>query len=409
MRDPRLTSSKTGSTTLSAKDVEYALPGASKRKLWDKDGLYLQITPIGTKSWYFKFRFAGVEKKLKLGSYPELSLKDARAKRDEMRAAISKGDDPSRIRRLAKLAAKLESANTFGAIALELIEKRVLDGIADATESKARWLLSLLEPSLGRMPVVDVTAPVLLVVLQEIQKSGRRETARRLRSFASRVIDYAVITGRAQYNPASALQRALITPQVRSHPAIVDEAAVSELLRAIETYDGYPSTIGALQISPHLFQRPGEIRMMRWSDVKRDKAEWKIPKEIMKMRREHKVPLSRQSLAIIDSMEPISSGSEYVFPAFHSMRIPISENTVNQALVRLGYAGIQTAHGFRSTASTLLNESGLWNPDVIEHALAHKDPDAVRSIYNRAIYWQQRVEMMQWWSDRLDELRAPLA
>lgn len=393
---------------LSVKQIEHAQPTEKSRKLWDEKGLYLLIKPAGSKLWHFKYTHAGKEKKLSFGAYPDLSLKAARAKRDEARAVIDEGKDPSLERRLKKLVAKVEAANTFAAIAREFIDKRTADGIAEATRSKSEWLLSLLEPKLGRIPVTDITAPALLGLLQEIGSSGRWETARRLRSFVGRVINYAVITGRAQHNPAPALQRALVTPKVRHHPAIVEAEELGPLLRAIDDYRGYPSTIAALKLSPHLFQRPGEIRSMRWDELDLKKGCWTIPASKTKMRKIHHVPLSRQAIEIIEAMIPISGCSEFVFPAFHTMRKPISENTVNQALRRMGYGGQMTAHGFRSTASSLLNECGRWSPDVIEHALAHQDPNAIRKIYNRSSYWNARVDMMQAWSDQLDLLRNPV-
>jgi integrase len=278
--------------------------------------------------------------------------------------------------------------------------------LAEATKSKSEWLFAQLEPQLGKVPVSEITAPMLLGVLQKVAESGRQETARRLRSLAGRIMSYAVITGRAAHNPATDLQRALIVPKVRHHPAIIDASELGKLLRAIETYEGYPSTIGALKLSPHLFQRPGEIRAMRWDELYLDRAKWVIPAERTKMRRPHEVPLSRQAIEIIEAMRPISGIADFVFPAFHSRTKPISENTVNGALRRLGYQGVMTAHGFRSTASSLLNESEQWSPDVIESALAHQDQNAIRATYNRASYWKSRVEMMQWWSDHLDTLRA---
>lgn len=391
---------------LSVKEIEHARRSGRARKVWDEKGLYLLITAAGSLLWQYKYRFLGKEKKLSFGSYPEVALKAARAMRDDARRTIAEGRDPSRERQLKKLAAKVEAANTFGAIGREFIAKRAADGIAETTKSKSEWLLSLLEPRLGRLPVTDITAPVLLGVLQEIERSGRAETARRLRSFAGRVINYAVITGRAQHNPAPALQRALVTPKVRHHPAIIDPAQLAALLRAIDEYPGFPSTIAALRLTPHLFQRPGEIRTMRWEELDLDEGRWTIPASKAKMRRTHDVPLSRQVIQIIRAMIPISGRSEYVLPAFHTMRRPVSENNVNQALRRMGYAGVMTAHGFRSTASSLLNESGRWPSDVIEHALAHQDKNAVRAIYNRTSYWNTRVEMMQAWSDQLDALKA---
>lgn len=391
--------------TLTVKQIDNAAPADRPQKLWDGQGLYLMVSPTGSKRWQFKYKLAGVERKMSLGAYPAVSLKRARSLRDEARATLAEGKDPSQQRQMKKIAAATEAAHTFGSIAREYIAKRTAEGLAETTIAKSNWLLSLLEPRLGKVPIADITAPLLLGVLQEIGNSGRRETARRLRSFAGRVINHAVITGRATNNPAPALHRALVTPTVRHHPAIIDPDRLGALLRAIADYTGYPSTSAALQLSPHLFQRPGEIRTMRWDELDLAAGKWTIPATKTKMRREHEVPLSEQAVAIIRSMIPVSGSSEFVFPAFHTIKKPISENTVNQALRRMGYAGMMTAHGFRATASSLLNEEGRWPPDIIEHALAHKDRDAVRAIYNRTTYWKARAEMMQAWSDRLDVLR----
>lgn len=391
---------------LSVKQIENARPSDRNKKLWDEKGLYLLIAPMGSRRWQFKYTFAGKEKKISLGAFPEVTLKAARAKRDEARSMLAEGKDPSQERQIKKLVAAIQAGNTFGAIAREFIDKRTAEGLAEATISKTEWLLSLLEPRLGRVPVTDITAPVLHGVLKEIASSGRLETARRLRSFAGRVITHAVITGRAEHNPAPTLQRALVTPTVRHHPAIIDPDQLGALLHAIDSYAGYPSTIAALRLTPHLFQRPGEIRSMRWDELDLEQSRWTIPATKTKMRRAHEVPLSRQVVEIIRSMIPISGRSEFVLPAFHTMKRPISENNVNQALRKMGYGGIMTAHGFRSTASSLLNEDGRWSPDVIEHALAHQDKNAIRAIYNRTSYWTARVEMMQAWSDQLDLLRS---
>lgn len=245
----------------------------------------------------------------------------------------------------------------------------------------------------------------MLRALEGIQNSDRIETAHKLRSFSSRVFDLAVITGRATNNPALSLRRALVAQQVRHHRAILDPAQFGEFLRAIEGYQGYPSTIGALRLSAHVFQQPGEIRMMRWNDLRLDERVWIIPAQQTKMRRQHEVPLSHQALAIIEGMRPTARG-EFVFPAFHKWKIPLSENSVNQAIRRLGFGDVMTAHGFRSTASTLLNESGLWTPEAIERALAHEVGSVVRRIYNRSAFWEERVRMHVWWSNYLDELRA---
>lgn len=391
---------------LTVKEIENAPLKDRAWKLWDERGLYLLISKAGSRTWQFKYTYLGKEKKMSLGAYPEVSLKAARAKRDEARTVLADGKDPSQQRQIRKLTAKVEASNTFGAIAREYLDKCAADGLAEVTLAKSEWLLAQLEPRLGRMPVKEITVPVLLTVLQEVEASGRLETARRLRSFAGRVIKHAILTGRADYNPAPMLQRVLKTPKVRHHPAIIDPEALGALLGAIEAYEGFPSTNAALRLSPHLFQRPGEIRAMQWSEIDLERGRWTIPASRMKMREPHVVPLSRQATAIIRSMIPISGGSAFVFPAFHSMRKPISENTINQALRRMGYAGIMTAHGFRSTASSLLNEDGRFSPDVIEHALAHRDQNAIRAIYNRTSYWNARVDMMQAWSDMLDTIRS---
>ena len=393
---------------LTVKTIESAQPGPKSRKLADEKGLFLLIATTGSKRWHMKYRYGGKEKKISFGPYPEISLKSARTKRDEARALIADGKDPSRLRQTQKIEAKLASANSFADVAHEFIAKRASDGdnaISDTTRHKTEWLLSLLERKLGKVPVGDIKAPILLSILREVQDSGRRETARRLRSFAGRVIDYAIATGRAETNPAPALRRALSTPKVRHHPAIIEREQLATLLRAIDEYSGRPSTNAALRLSPLLFQRPGEIRTMKWEDVDLMEAVWTIPAAQTKMRREHRVPLSRQAIAIIRSMRVVSEYTGYIFPSFNPKK-PLSENAVNSALKRLGYGGIMTAHGFRTTASSMLNESNRWNPDAIERALAHQDSNAIRAVYNRTAYWDERVAMMQWWSDEIDNIKA---
>lgn len=389
--------------------VKNAKPRDRDWKLSDEKGLFLLVTAKGSKLWRMKFRVHGIEKKLSFGSYPEVSLQAARRLRDEARSIIAQGRDPSREKKIAKQTAKLSAVTTFAGVAQEYIEKMEKEGRAARTTEKSRWLLSLLQPSLGKVPIADITLPELRAALLSIQDSGRRETARRLRSFTGRVFDYAMGTGRATSNPATSLKGALIAPTVRHHAAIIDRKQVGALMRAINSYHGYPSTCGALKLSPHVFQRPGEIRMMKWADVDLEEARWTIQEQDTKMRRRHDVPLSRQAVSIIRSMAPVSSHSEFVFPAFHTPKRPISENSVNQALRRLGYGQSMTAHGFRSTASSLLNESRLWHPDAIERALAHQVGSSIRSAYNHTTYWDQRVEMMQWWSDELDRLKLEAA
>jgi len=375
-------------------------------KLSDEKGLYLLITPKGSKRWGLKFRFAGKEKKLSLGCYPDLGLKDARRLRDEARRELALGIDPARRKQDAKAAAKMSAANSFEAVAEEFLEKREKEGLAEATLSKNRWFLELLRPSIGKLPVAEITPREILQALRKVESAGKRETANRMRSFASRVFRYAIATARADADPAHALRGALATPVVKHFAAITDEAKLGELLRSIDGYSGEPATMVALKLTPHVFQRPGEVRKMRWAELDLEKEIWTIPAERMKQRREdHAVPLSRQSVALLSSMEAVSNQSEYVFPSARTKLRPMSENAINGALRRLGYAGSEmTAHGFRTTASSLLNESGKWNPDAIERALSHADKNAVRGTYNRSPYWKERLEMAQWWSDYLDDL-----
>jgi integrase len=387
--------------------IRAAKPREKDWKLADERGLYLLITRSGSKLWRLKFRFLGVEKKLSLGAYPEVSLKDARQLRDKARCKLVEGIDPARERQLAKITARLGAEERFEAIADEFIVKREQEGLAEATITKARWFLSLLRPTLGKLPVSDIAPQELLAALRKVEADGHRETARRLRSFASRVFRYAVATGRATSDPAQPLRGALIAPVARHYSAITDPRDLGALLRAIDGYRGEPVTASALSLTPHVFQRPGEVRQMQWSEVDFDKAIWTIPAERMKQRKPHAVPLSRQAIAILRDIQSLTGRGRYVFPSVRSRERPMSENTVNGALRRLGYTGSEmTAHGFRSTASSLLNESNLWNPDAIERALSHADANQVRRAYNHSPYWPERVEMAQWWSDYLDSLRA---
>lgn len=387
--------------------IRAAKPREKDWKLADERGLYLLITPKGSKLWRVKFRVNGKEKKLSLGAFPDVSLKDARRLRDQARSAKAGGVDPAKEKQEAKRAAKQGADNSFTVVAEEYIEKMVKEGLADATISKARWFLDLLRPSVGRMPIAEIQPQDLFAALKKIEKAGHRETAKRLRSFSSRVFRYAVATARASADPAQTLRGALAAPIVKHYAAITDPVALGELLRAIDGYSGEPATLSALRLTPHVFQRPGEVRQMRWSELDLEKGVWTIPAERMKQRHAHTVPLSRQSVAILTDMQGLTGNGLFVFPSIRTRERPMSENTVNGALRRLGYAGSEmTAHGFRSTASTLLNESGKWNPDAIERALSHAEKNQVRAAYNRGSYWTERVEMAQWWSDYLDNLKT---
>jgi integrase len=386
--------------------IRAAKPGPKPVKLSDGKGLFLLVQPSGGKLWRLKYRIAGKENKLSLGRYPDVGLREARERCAEARKLIASGIDPSEQKRIDRLDAAIRAETTFKAVADEYIEKSVREGRAAVTIGKARWLLSLLEPALGARPVDAISPVELLAALKTIEAKGHLETARRMRSFASRVFRYAVATARASTDPAMTLRGALVAPTVTHHSAILDARGVGALMRAIDGYNGQPMTQLALKLAPHVFVRPGELRQAEWEEIDLEAGVWKITASKMKMRQPHMVPLSRQAIAILQAAQALTGHNRYVFGALHPGKRPMSENTINGALRRLGFTGDEmTAHGFRATASTLLNESGKWNPDAIERALAHKSADGVRGAYHRGAHWQERVEMAQWWSDYLDSLR----
>lgn len=386
--------------------IKAAKPAKAQFKLYDEGGLYLLVRPSGGKLWRLKYRHLGKEQALSLGRYPDVGLKDARERRDEARKIIANGGNPAFEKKRAAVAASVSASNTFSTVANELIEKREREGLKDITTGKARWLLSLLKAQLGERPIGEIEPYELLAALKKVESSGRLETAKRLLAFSSRVFRYAVATARAKRNVAADLQGALTAPKVKHHAAIIDPKGVGALLRAIDGFEGQPVTLWALKLAPHVFVRPGELRQAEWTEIDLDAAIWRIPASRMKMKREHVVPLSTQAIAILTEARGLTGAGRFVFPGQRTPRRPMSENTLNAALRRLGYSTDEmTSHGFRSTASTLLNESGKWSVDAIERALAHGDTDGVRAAYHRGAHWAERVKMAQWWSDNLDLLR----
>lgn len=386
--------------------IRNAKPKDKPFKLGDAGGLFLLVQPSGGKLWRMKYRLDGREKKLGIGTYPEISLADARKRRDEARELVAIGKDPSREKQQAKHRALIAAGDTFAEIGREYLEKRKREGMADRTMDKAEFHLSRLAPVLGRLHVTDITAPDVLVVLRVYEKQGKHETANRLLQLASRIFRYAVATARLTSDPTRDLRGAITTPTTKHFAAIIDPKGAGELLRAIDSYGGMGITKQALQLAPHVFVRPGELRHAEWSEIDLDAGVWLIPADKMKMRKPHQVPLSRQSVALLRDIAIISGSTGYVFPSVRTRARPMSENTMNAGLRRLGYTTDEmTAHGFRAMASTLLNESGKWSPDAIERALAHSDSDSVRASYHRGAHWNERVEMAQWWSDYLDQLR----
>jgi integrase len=389
--------------------VRNAKPGPKPYKMGDSHGLFLLVQPTGGKLWRFKYRVDGREKKLAIGPYPEIGLGEARRRRDEAREAMAAGKDPAREKQRDKVRAKVEAENTFAAITAEFCEKRKRDGQrawAPATAKRCEYLLSILCGSIGNMPIAEIEPADVLVAVRRIEGKGKLESARRTLQLAGSVFRYAVATARLKSDPTRDLKGALTSPTVTHYGAVIDPAGVGELLRSIDGYEGQPITKFAMQLAPHVFVRPGELRHAEWSEIDLEGALWTIPASKTKMRKEHVVPLSCQAIAILKGVQSLTGQGGYVFPSFRTRRRPMSDNTINAGLRRLGYATDEmTAHGFRAMASTLLNESGKWNPDAIERALAHGDTDKVRAAYHRGAHWKERVAMAQWWSDYLDELR----
>jgi integrase len=387
--------------------IRTAKPRERNWKLADEKGLYLLITPAGGKLWKVKFRRHGKEKKLSFGAYPDVSLSKARKLRDAAREQLAEGLDPALNRKKAKLAAKLSAGVTFATVAREYIDSKMVgDGRAEATISKARWFLDQLDPAIGSMPLADVDPQMLLGALKRLEAKGRHETAKKCRSFASRVFRYGVATGRCKSDPAQLLQGALVTPKARHYAAILEPAKLGELLRAIDAFSGSPVTMAALRMAPHVFVRPGELRHAEWGEFDLKQGIWNIPAVKMKARRPHAVPLSGQVRQMLKELHAVTGRGKYVFPSAHGPSRPMSENTLNASFRRMGFEKDEiSAHGLRATASTLLNESGLWSPDAIERALAHGESNATRGAYHRGLHWDERVKMAQWWSDYLDKLQ----
>lgn len=391
---------------LVATTVTSAKPREREYKLTGGAGLYILVKPNGRKLWRLNYAYRGKQRTLSFGAWPDVGLADARNRRDEARKLIAAGLDPSHEAKLAKAGAMLSEENSFKLIAEEWLVKQARVGMAEITLSKARWLLAKAYPRLGNRPIAKITAQEVLAVLRSIEATGRYESARRMRSVSSRIFRYAIANTRAEHDPARDLRGALIVPKVRHLAAITTEKGAGDLMRAIEGYGGHTITLYALRLSAHLFVRPGELRHAEWSEFDVARAVWAIPAEKMKMRRSHRVPLSRQVIGLFEELFELTGTGRYCFPSFRSPRRPMSENTVNAALRVLGFSQDEmTAHGFRAMAATLLNESGAFNPDAIERQLAHMENNGVRRAYTRGEYWDERVRMMQYWSDHLDHLR----
>ena len=384
--------------------VKKAKPHEKAMRLFDGGGLYLEVSPAGGKLWRWKYRYGGKEKRLSLGTYPDTGLADARAKHGVARKLLAAGIDPSVQRKAEKLATKERSANTFAAIAAELLAQRAKK-LAPGSAERERRLLETDLASLAAVPIADVTAPLLLRSLRKIEHRGAVETAHRARMLASQVFRYAIATGRADRNPAVDLVGALSQPDKKHFASLTEPADVAPLLRALWGYQGSPVVNAALKLAPLFFVRPGELRCARWADIDLDAAEWRYTAS--KTGTPHIVPLATQAVDILRELQELSGRAEYVFPGVRGRDRPMSENTINAAMRRMGFDGdTMTGHGFRAMARTILDEVLGFRPDFIEHQLAHAVRDPNGRAYNRTAHLPERKKMMQGWADYLDTLRA---
>lgn len=386
--------------------IRMAKPRPKSYKLSDGGGLFLLVKPGGGKLWQQKYRFLGKERLLSHGQYPAVTLAQARKKRDEAHALLADDRDPGVQKKLDKIAAETLARTTFKLIAEELLDNMKDRDLAPTTVAKNTWLLMNLAEPLHKRPISEISPAEVLHLLQSVERSGRRESARRLRSLMSGVFRHAIVTLRAEVDPTEPLKGAIRPPKVVNRPAITDEKTFGALLRDLEEFPGYFITKAALKFQILTMVRPGEVRGASIHEIDRSERTWTISEERMKMRRGHVVPLSDQAFEIVEALWPEIEGVELLFPSIMSNRRQLSNNTLNSALRRMGYQKDEvTAHGFRATASTILNSRG-FDPEVIEAALAHQDKNEIRRAYNRTTYFEQRVELMQEWADLVDGFRS---
>ncbi|HSD17218.1 MAG TPA: integrase arm-type DNA-binding domain-containing protein [Thermomonas sp.] len=375
------------------------------QRLFDGGGLYLEVTPTGGRLWRQKYRFGGKEKRLAHGTYPDVSLAEARERRDAARKLLAAGVDPGEHRKAEKAAGAERAGNSFEVVAREWLDKR--DWVEGYKAKVTAWMVNDVFPYIGSRPVADLTAPLFLSVARRIEERGAIESAHRILQNCGQVMRYAIATGRAERNPVADLKGALTPPPERHHAAITDLEALGGLLRAIDGYSGGMVTRQALKLAPLTFVRPGELRSATWSEFDFDAAEWNIPAERMKTRQPHLVPLSTQAVALLEELWNLTGKRLHVFPSTRDPKRPMSANTVNAALRRMGFdKDTMTGHGFRATARTVLDETLGFRPDFIEHQLAHAVRDPNGRAYNRTAHRAERRKMMQAWADYLDNLRT---
>jgi len=385
--------------------IKSAKAGSSVKKLSDGNGLNLLVYPNGRKYWAYRYRYLGKEKTLSLGIYPEVKLAEARQKLMDARKLIADGKDPSEARKASKRQAMVSAENNFEVVAREWIAAKSPVWTPRYTGFLIKRLENDLFPKLGSRPIRDITAPEVLSVVRIIEKRGALDLANRALQYCGQIFMYGIATGRADRNPANDIKGALKT-HVKKHFAHLEAIELPEFLEKVKAYDGHPQTKLAVTLLLLTFVRTTELRGATWDEIDLDKAEWRIPAERMKMRRVHIVPLSIQAVAAFKELQRLNGEWKYVFPNLYKPIKHMSENAVLFALYRMGYHSRATGHGFRHTASTILNESGLFNGDVIERQLAHVQGNKVRGVYNHAQYLPERRRMMQWWADYLDSIAA---
>lgn len=391
---------------LSDIQVRNLKPREKAYKVSDFEGLFVLVKLNGSKLWQFKYRMDGKERLLSIGVYPDVSLAQARKAKESARASIAAGIDPSAAKQQEKRQRREVSGQTFERLGAEFLSKQRKEGRSAATLSKTEYHLKLASRDFGRMPITEITAPIILKTLRKVEAKGNYETAQRLRSRIGSIFRYAVASGIADTDPTYALRDALIRPTRKHRAAIIEPKALGRLMNEIDVFEGQATTRIALKLLALLAQRPGEIRRAKWSEIDFVKKVWLIPADRMKMRRDHIVPLPDQALALLDELRRMNGNGEYLFPSLRTWTRPMSENTLNGALRRMGYSGDEmTAHGFRASFSTLANESGLWNPDAIERALAHVEKSEVRRAYARGEHWEERVRLADWWAGYLQDAR----
>ena len=387
--------------------IKNAKPGDKTARLFDGGGMYVEISPAGGKWWRLKYRYDGKEKRLSLGVYPDVSLKDARQRRDDARKLLADGVDPSENRKAIKAAKIDRAANSFEVVAREWYSSKLPEW-APAQAEKVKGIFEKnIYPWLGARPIAEIKAMELLTALRRAEDRGAKETAKRALQCCGQVFRYAVATGRAERDITPDLKGALSSPIANHFPSITDPIKVGSLMRSIDAYIGGLIVKCALKIGALTFVRPGELRKAEWSEIDLDKVEWNIPAERMKMKLPHLVPLSTQAVSVLRELHPLTGHGKFVFPGERSHERPMSENSVNAAMRGMGYSKEEmVGHGFRAMARTILDEVLQVRPDFIEHQLAHAVRDPNGRAYNRTAHLAERRKMMQQWADYLDNLKT---